>query len=369
MTELLQNAETDPRITLLKLIQRGDARGIGGLLLTQRQALPTWGEWLVRERLGPYVYTALQEHRLTALLPRTALAAVQDQTERQHERADRLLVLLREIDDTLAAAEIPYLLLKGLAVAVRFWGGADRRFSWDLDLLVPARDLGHAFNALSERGCQSLRHTFGVAWLTQRAAHAINLRCHEDPVDLHWRLRHRPGICFAADREPPGGSLPPLWERCAYLAVGGREVRILSDMDILGLLLFSIAHDLERGHCRLRALWDIYLALHQLPNFDWHALLCDRDDGLGPLLANALALVLYRLDCAQEFPLIATLLTDERAALHVPDREAALALLGRPPQSLANRQWFARLQPLPIWRYWLWWGTTVPLRYWLGRSI
>jgi hypothetical protein len=154
-----------------------------------------------------------------------------------------------------------------------------------------------------------------------------------------------------------------------HLTVGGREVRVLGDVDLLGLLLFSIVNDLERGHCRLRILWDIYLALQQLPDFDWYTLLCARDDGLGPLLANALAVVLYRLDSTEEFPAVAALLADERAALRILDQEATLKLLGHPPQSLANRQWFARLQPLPVWRYWLWWGTTVPLRYWLGRGI
>lgn len=369
MTTPSRHAITDPRITLLKLVQRQDAQGIAGLLLAQRRELLTWGDWLVQEQLAPYLYSALKDHHLTALLPRTALMAVQDQAERQRERTARLLDILYELDGTLAAVEIPYLVLKGLPLAVRFWGGADRRFSWDLDLLVPARDLSRAFYTLTARGCQPLRYTFGVTWLTRRAAHAINLNFKGIPVDLHWRLRHRPGICFAADREPRGGGQSPLWERCMHLTFGGREVRVLGDVDLLGLLLFSIVNDLERGHCRLRILWDIYLALQQLPDFDWYTLLCARDDGLGPLLANALAVVLYRLDSTEEFPSVATLLADERAALRILDQEATLKLLGHPPQSLANRQWFARLQPLPVWRYWLWWGTTVPLRYWLGRGI
>jgi hypothetical protein len=66
---------------------------------------------------------------------------------------------------------------------------------------------------------------------------------------------------------------------------------------------------------------------------------------------------------------VAQAVADAGDRLALRDPQAVCTLLARTPQRLGNRQWFARLLPVPAWHYWAWWGTTLPLRLLLGRHI
>jgi hypothetical protein len=180
-------------------------------------------------------------------------------------------------------------------------------------------------------------------------------------VDLHWAFRNRPGIRFDYDA---------IWDRRNRHPLVGLDYPVPSDEDQILLMLVGIALDIDRSHCRIRGLWDVYLMLHGLVDQDWPVFLARREkEGLLPLVVNVLALVLYRLDCRDEFPVLVHALDGYRDMLLAADASQVRRILTRSRQSLANRWWFARLQPSPIVFYGMWWGGTLPLRFLLGRNL
>jgi hypothetical protein len=318
-------------------------------------------DFLIAERMGVYVYARLEELKLSALLPRRVAEPIRWQHAEQQQRNARLLALLDDVQRALAEAGIEVLVLKGLPMSERFWGGIERRFSLDLDLLVRRGQFRAATAALMRRGFSAPSLVPQPARLALRLSHALELTRAGLSVDLHWTMRNRPGLAF--DLDAP-------WSSATRCRLRGIDCRVPGDEEQLVMLLAGLANDLERGHHRLRSFWDIYLMLKGMPDTDWRAF-CERrsGQGLSLLLLNLLALVLWRLECADEFPAVAQAVADAGDRLALRDPQAVRTLLARTPQRLGNRQWFARLLPVPVWHYWAWWGTTLPLRLLLGRHI
>jgi hypothetical protein len=352
---------TNPELAFLEAIGRGDTRAIAALTLGRRLDFDVLREALVHERMGVYVHARLAELGLRALLPRRVAEPIRWQHAEQQQRNGQLLALLDEVQRALADVGIEVLVLKGLPMAQRFWGGMDRRFSFDLDLLVRRDQYRAATAALIRLGFSAPRLVPQPDRLALHVSHALELTRDGLSLDLHWTLRKRPGLHF---------DLAATWASAASCRLDGIDCRVPSDEDQLVMLLTGLANDLERGHHRLRSFWDIYFMLKGMRRTDWRAFWASRaDQGLSVLLLNLLALVLWRLDCADHLPELAAAIADDADRLIPLDPEAARRLLTSAPQSLANRRWFARLLPTPAWRYWAWWGGALPLRFLLGRHI
>lgn len=107
-----------------------------------------------------------------------------------------------------------------------------------------------------------------------------------------------------------------------------------------------------------------------MANPDWRGFLARREaEGAVRLAANALALVLLRLDCHAEFPALAETLYDHRNMLSVHKAEQVRTILARAPHGLDNHRVYVRWQPLPQWQYWSWWAATLPLRFFFARRL
>jgi hypothetical protein len=353
--------DPEPEQAFLKALARGDRRAIAALTIGRRLDFDTLGDVLVEERLGVYVHARLAELGLGALLPRRVAEPIRQQHAAQQQRNLRLLALLDEVQRALTGAGVEVLVLKGLPLAQRSWGGMDRRFSFDLDLFVRRDRFVAATRLLKRLGFSGPDWVPWPERIALRLSHALELTRDDLSLDLHWTVRNRPGLRF---------DLAAPWAAATDCCVAGINCRVPADEDQLVMLLAGLANDLERGHHRQRSLWDIYFMIQGMAGTDWPAF-CRRraDQGLAVLLPNLLALVLYRLDCHAEFPALAAFIAGDAGRLVVREPTTLDRLLGNSPQSLANRQWFARLLPLPIWRYWAWWGGTLPLRYLLGRHI
>lgn len=351
----------EPELQLLKAVARGDRRGIAALTLGRLLDFDRLGPFLVDQRMGVFVYARLAELGLLTLLPRRTLEVIRWQHADQQQRNDALLALLDEVQRALTGAGIKVLVLKGLPLSQRCWGGFERRFSLDLDLLVRRAQFRAATGVLTGLGFATPGLIPQPARLALTLSHALELTRDGLSLDLHWTLRNRPGLRFDLHRP---------WSSAQVCQIGGIDCRVPSDQDLLVMLLTGLANDLERGHHRLRSFWDIYLMLKAMPGTDWRAFCADRaDQGLELLLLNLLALVLMRLDCADELPEVAALITADADRLVAPDPSQVHRLLTNAPQSLANRRWFARLLPVSAWTYWTWWGATLPPRFVLGRHI
>ena len=352
----------DQPLLLLKLLDQSDIRSVASLMLSRQVDLAELNNFLDQHRLGVFCYSRIIELQLQALFPASLLEPLEIQYSQQQQRNQALLNSLQLIDSRFRSAGIDYLLLKGLYLADRFWHNLDRRFCWDLDLMVRSEDVDRAVTVLSACRFAKPAYTFGLERTARRVTHA--LECKRDDglsIDLHWTFRKWPGVRFDDNQ---------IWHQCHnYRIAGGQAFPVPSDEQLLILMLVGIAADIERGHCRMRGLWDIYRMLQDISEIDWSAFLIKREaEGLLRLMVNVLALVLYQLGCHDEFPILVRAMNDYSDRLQIVNETEARELLTRPPQSLANRWWFARLQPAPIWLYGLWWTGTLPVRALLDRS-
>lgn len=361
-TKPLVPAGGDLLLRFLKALHRGEARPLASLLLAHRHELANLADRLVKERLAVQAYAALGELKLQPLFPRASWSLLEDQWRQQRRRNAELLQALARIDWTLREAGIEYRLLKGLYLGERFYGGPDQRFTWDLDLLVRPADIWKTLDLLDELGFAKPSFSLGLERLAPQVAHALECRRADGlSVDLHWAFRRLPGL--RVDEAA-------LWRQGGCHRLGGLDCPVPPDEYTLLQLLLGIAADLDRGLCRLRAVWDIYMALKGMADPDWPGFLARREaEGSARLAVNALALVLFRLDCRDEFPALAAALDGRRDGSSIHSAEQARTILARAPHGLENHLLYARWQPLPQWRYWAWWAATLPLRFFFARRI
>lgn len=358
----LRHAEENLCLAALRHLHQSDVRSFASLLLSRRLAAGTLVEFLVRERLGVFAWSAIAGSKLQPLIPRAVAGALEDQWRQQQQRN---LVLRAELSRASAAfrdAGIDFLLLKGLYLSERFYRGLDRRFTWDLDLLVRPSAVSDALVILDRLGFSSPRFHVGLQHVARRVTHALERRRADGlSIDLHWALRRIPGLRI---------DYADVWGASQMYALGGLECPVPSEEHSLLLVLLGIAADLDRSLCRTRSLWDCYMMMRGLPQIDWPGFLARREkDGSIGLVANALSLTLHRLDCHGEFPSLVQALEAHRQRITEIDAEEVWRMLAHEPHSLANHMRFARWQPLPGWRYATWWAATLPLRMFFARRF
>ncbi|MFO1429878.1 MAG: nucleotidyltransferase family protein [Candidatus Competibacteraceae bacterium] len=352
----------DPTLSFLKSLQRGDIRGVASLLLSRKLDPSVLGDFLVNERLAVYAYAQLADLKLKLLLPRSVSSRLEEQWRQQQKRNSLLLEALGRIDAAFRQTGTDYLLLKGLTLAERCYGDTGRRFTWDLDLLVQAHEIQSALTLLQRLGFAKPGFSFGLDRLAPYVAHALECRRADGlSVDLHWAFRRLPGLRIDYDT---------VWRARQFQTLRGIQVAVPSDEHTLLQVLLGVAADLDRGLCRMRALWDIYLLLCTTPDFDMAGFLARREpEGTAGLVVNALALLLFRLDCRDELPSLTKALEGFHHLLFIDSPEQASAILARAPHGLQNHILFSRWQPLAPWRYWSWWAATLPLRFFFARRI
>lgn len=245
------------------------------------------------ERLDSLLYAALLAvNRLHA-----APVAVRAQVEAAYWRTKiaNLLALdvVHQLVGTLAAANVPVVVLKGAALAFTLYGDPACRPLGDIDLLVPADQVVAALQELGRLGYGpppgslaenvAARLVAGDDGLLRRCGEVTLLRCGRLPtqLDLHWGLNGREALRQRMDADW-------FWDHTRLVPMGRQEVRVL---DEAAQLLHLCAHTLQHGVPRLRWTYDIALLLarHSLA---WEdvlagAALC----GLGLAVQSSLAAV------------------------------------------------------------------------------
>ena len=347
---------------ILKALQRGEPRAAASRLLIHRRVLDDVARFLVDERLGVYAFATTQSLALGALWPAPALERLRDQWQRQQQRNATLQGALAEIDSAFGRAGLEYLLLKGLPMAARFHGGVGHRFTWDLDLLVREPDVARACRVLRDLGVRAPAFTIVARRLAMRVAHALECTREDGlSVDLHWAFRRLPGLRF------PSGEV---FRESRFQELDGQRYPVPSDEHLLVQVLLGIAADVDRGLCRARALWDAGLLLRATPDRDWTGFLERRGhEGCRGPVVNALALAVHGTFSADEFGPLLQELGRGGDGLRPIGPERVATILQRAPHSLRNHLEFASWQDQPAWRYWSWWGATLPARAYFARRL
>jgi hypothetical protein len=167
------------------------------------------------------------------------------------------------------AAGIPAVVLKGVTLAHRAYGGTAFKHGRDVDLVVPPAQACAALRILEDDGYALVDP---ARELTDAQRHAYIARGYQmelfdgrrgTRVELHWRLSENPHLLAGVDAFADGQSVP----------VAGGTVRTLNDADLFAYLC---VHGADHFWFRLKWLVDL------------NALLAPIDDaGLGALYAHA----------------------------------------------------------------------------------
>jgi hypothetical protein len=189
------------------------------------------------------------------------------------ENNDTAQRTLEEVAEVLTRADVPFLLVKGLALTERVYHAPDLRSFEDLDLLVPA-----AAVAPAEAAARSLGYRLGqVRQLLggtpregeEGAAEAATRRFYERfhyelpfvpdarserlPIDVHWRLAPASHLRATEDE---------LWQQTEEVALAGLPVRTLNPAaTLIHLAVHAVTCSL--AGFKLLPLCDVAWALHR----------------------------------------------------------------------------------------------------------
>ena len=141
-------------------------------------------EWVQANRMGPALFVAAEKHglkgpavdRCDAIYLATAAQWI------------RLRSVLAQAGAVLDAADVPWIPLKGLDTAERFFPQPELRLSSDLDVLVPVERLAPAMEALSTAGWEFRSTPLLAAYQLDEGYNWKARGPHGDSLELHYRL-------------------------------------------------------------------------------------------------------------------------------------------------------------------------------------
>jgi hypothetical protein len=326
-------------VAIAKQIGFGSADAVAHALAALPGSPETVADTLRSHHLLGFVQRALREANAPADLPRELLDALASRRPIQRVAPEALLATFDEVRRSLAAAGIETLMLKGLCLAERLYGGIDRRPQFDIDVLVRRRELRRATRVLGRTGFAPQAYD-----LHSRTVIRDGLK-----VDLHGSLRWAPA--YRLEEEA-------LWAQRADVSIAGTLVPTLSDEHTLVLLVLAAFEDLGQGTANLKQILDVALIVRELePGIDWGGFFARRArENLLAVSVNVLAVVLDSFEMRGAVPRLAAELARHADCVRHPDRAAALALLGAAPKDAANLRWYARVYPGSMlhWLAWFW---------------
>lgn len=175
---------------------------------------------------------------------------------------------LARVVKQLDAAGIQHLVLKGLAVALAFYGDASLRHAGDLDLLVRETDVYRAGQVLAHLGYREVpaeqsftpaQHYVHKKFLTHHII--FQHRSTGCILELHWRLFTNPHLLPGDPRQAFNTS---------YIPFGSVT---LASMSVEGLIVYLCVHGDFHVWTRLKWLADLPHILEASAGLDWDKML------------------------------------------------------------------------------------------------
>jgi Uncharacterised nucleotidyltransferase len=224
-----------------------------------------------------YLFRAASEHGIAPLLYRhlNAIApeAVPKETLDQlrdhfHDNSRRNLFLTGELLNILTLFEthqIPAISFKGPVLAASVYGNLALRQFLDLDVLIHKQHVAKARELLVSQGYRpqfDLSDSQEAAFVRTYSAQSLLRDDGKVAVDLHWTMTSRD---FSFPLEPER-----LWEDTETISLAGREIRTLSQEN---LLLFLCVHGGKHGWERLGWICDIAEIIRSRKAMDWRTVM------------------------------------------------------------------------------------------------
>ncbi|HOK07549.1 MAG TPA: nucleotidyltransferase family protein [Syntrophales bacterium] len=203
----------------------------------------------------------LRQGGLTHLLPTEVHEALRRDFIRRSGRNMACLAEARKVFAALRDGGVPFLVLKGIALAEKVYPHPAMRGTSDLDVLIPKEDLLRADKALGGAGYRPGDGTPEAA-LSNPPGYLASLEYHGPQrafsyVHLHWHLVNTsvPATAYAAKVD-----MGRIWARAVKADLAGMEVRLLCPGHLVAYLC---EHALRVGHScdRLILLCDLFYTL------------------------------------------------------------------------------------------------------------
>jgi len=248
--------------------------------LINNQPAPCLQEILASPELLPYLETNglagvlfyyLQKTGRQYLAPPDVYEFLQDRFHFQIRRNMECAASAKIIFHLLDSADIPFLVLKGIALAEHVYPHFAMRTTSDLDILIHKDDLLRADPALSQASYQALDSTPQQALLNP-PGYLASLEYHKPGIPfayihLHWHLVNTstPATAFIHKI-----NMDRIWEKSVVAKVAATEVRLLCPEH---LIIYLCEHALRIGHSfdRLILVCDILYAVKAYKtHFDWN---------------------------------------------------------------------------------------------------
>jgi hypothetical protein len=301
-----------------------------------------------RHRVGPFLCCCLKDTQAWEVLPEAARTRLLMSAEMQSAAADSCLQHLAELDDFFYALNLPFIVLKGPELAVRFGRGAASRGYRDIDILVREGDRSAVCRELEKSGYHRLsRHFLGAA-ASAHFNHAADYARDGRLLDLHWCISRLPGLRIA-NRE--------LFMRAESLRLGGRTVSTLCPSDELLVLLLSSFADIQRGYLRLQPFVDIAAVSGLMSPQQWDLFFeARREDRSDRICRAVLELVVSLFSLQGRVGGLEPHLSDP-----VAPSKAIRVLLPSPGGRKAKR-WAMKHLPVTNAGYFAWWAVSLPFR-------
>lgn len=198
----------------------------------------------------------------------------------------RLRGVLAAILEAFAARGIEAIAVKGVALALRYYGEPALRPTGDIDLLVRREDIPICADALESLGCHphlgmgDPREFYPLFFRTLVYQYSADVT-----IELHWELTNLPLYL------PRLRASEELWARAERIEIAGQPARYLAPADELRYLALHAV--VQHGDVQ-RAIWLVDIAelvRHLPPTWDWDAFAAETANlGLAsPTLAALLA--------------------------------------------------------------------------------
>jgi len=243
----------------------------------------------------------LQKGGLEQLAPPDVYKSLHELFNFQIRRNMECMAGAKTVFQLLITAGIPFLVLKGIALAEHIYPHFAMRTTSDLDILIHRDDLLHADLALTSAGYQAQDSTPRQALLNP-PGYLASLEYHKPGltfayVHLHWHLVNTstPAIAFIDKID-----MERVWKKSFYAKVAAAEVRLLCPEH---LIIYLCEHALRVGHSfdRLILVCDIFYAVKTFEDrLDWDDLVAEAKK-LGLLNFVYLGLKIVKFYVGQEF--------------------------------------------------------------------